>query len=64
MTTLRGRYDDDRSLTLEPSANGEVTVKIGNQAPMFLSAHDLLLAVTRAFNDVVFPNYPRGKAGG
>jgi len=46
--SLPGRYDDDRSLTVTPGFNHEITVKIGDQEPIYLDALDLLRAVSEA----------------
>ena len=38
--SLQGLYDDPRRLSVEPSMNGEVVIKIGNQSPVFVFAED------------------------
>lgn len=43
---LTGRYDDDRTITIEGTFNHEVSVKVGNQEPLWLDGLDLLRVVS------------------
>jgi hypothetical protein len=45
---LQGRYDDDRSLRVEPGINHEVAVRLDNQEPLYLDALDLAFLVNDA----------------
>lgn len=37
---LKGLYDDDRSIRVEQSINGELSIKLGNQEPIHVFAED------------------------
>lgn len=45
--TLKGLYDDDRSIRVESGVNGELTITIGNQTPVFVFAEDFRALVDR-----------------
>lgn len=57
---LRGRYDDDRSISIEPSVNNEVGVWVGNQEPVWLDALDLLRLVSDIVLNMVYGPSPTG----
>jgi hypothetical protein len=46
---LVGRYDDGRTLYVDPSSNYELAVRVGDGEPMFFPADDLLALVFDAW---------------
>lgn len=57
-SSLRGRYGDDRLVTVEPSYNHEVLLKVGNQEPVWLDGIDPLRQVSHVVLDVVYGPLP------
>ena len=55
--SLKGRYDDDRRITVAPCINHEVSIRIGNQDPLFLDGLDFLRIVAEVvLNDLYEPS--------
>ena len=48
---LKGEYDDERTLHVEPSINGEVVVRIDGGEPMFFFGDDLLRMVEHVVDE-------------
>jgi len=55
---VAARYDDPRSLVIEPSQNYEVSVRVDGAEPLFFDALDLLRAVSTVALDLVYGPSP------
>lgn len=53
---IPGRYDDDRWIVIKSSVNSEVSIKIGNQTPIFVDALDFLRMVAHVVLDMTVEN--------
>ena len=59
---VAARYDDPRSLVVEPCANYEVSVRVDGAEPLFFDALDLLRAVSTVALDLVYGPSPTQNA--
>jgi hypothetical protein len=55
---LKGRYDDARYIYVMSAAGNEVSIRIGNQTPVFVDAVDFLRLVSHVVLDIVYGPSP------